>query len=116
MNNSPDQSLLGLNDCGCCEGAATATPVAVKNRPGLTAIAYRVGTHSRFKESMLADLSDHERQSLGRLRTRQDNDFSIALLDAWAMVADVLTFYQERIANEFYLRTASQRWSVLELA
>ena len=30
---------------------------------------------------------------------------SIALLDAWATVADVLTFYQERIANEGYLRT-----------
>ena len=29
-----------------------------------------------------------------------DDDFAIALLDAWATVADVLTFYQERIANE----------------
>ena len=35
-------------------------------------------------------------------------DFSIALLDAWSMAADVLTFYQERIANEAYLRTASR--------
>ena len=32
------------------------------------------------------------------------------------MVADVLTFYQERIANEGYLRTATERRSVLELA
>ena len=31
-------------------------------------------------------------------------------------VADVLTFYQERIANEGYLRTATERRSVLELA
>src|SRR5262249_38115846 len=36
--------------------------------------------------------------------------------DAWATVADVLTFYQERIANESYLRTATERLSALELA
>ena len=33
-----------------------------------------------------------------------------------ACVADVLTFYQERIANEGFLRTATERRSVLELA
>ena len=32
------------------------------------------------------------------------------------MVADVLTFYQERLANESFLRTASERRSILELA
>jgi hypothetical protein len=37
-------------------------------------------------------------------------------LDAWATVADVLTFYQERIANEGYLRTATERRSIVELA
>src|SRR6185312_3422638 len=47
---------------------------------------------------------------------REDNDFTIALLDAWSVVSDVLTFYQERIANESYLGTATERLSVLELA
>jgi hypothetical protein len=32
------------------------------------------------------------------------------------MMADVLTFYQERIANENYLRTATQRNSIVQLA
>jgi hypothetical protein len=50
------------------------------------------------------------------LTTRDSGDPSIALLDAWATVADVLTFYQERIANEGYLRMATERRSVLELA
>ena len=53
---------------------------------------------------------------LKRLTTREPGDPSIALLDAWAMLADVLTFYQERIANEGYLTTATERRSVLELA
>src|SRR5260370_12784645 len=50
------------------------------------------------------------------LSTRAYDDPSIALLDAWATVADVVTFYEERIANEGYLRTATERRSILELA
>jgi len=42
--------------CGCCQGAGPA-PVALANRPGLSALAYRVGTHARFKASMLAEIS-----------------------------------------------------------
>ncbi len=55
-------------------------------------------------------------QPLSALTTRSLDDPAIALLDAWAVVADVLTFYQERIANEGYLRTAIERRSILELA
>jgi hypothetical protein len=51
-----------------------------------------------------------------KLTTRDTGDPSIALLDAWATVADVLTFYQERITNEGYLRTATERRSIIELA
>ena len=50
------------------------------------------------------------------MQTREDDDFSIALLDAWATVADVLMFYQERVANESYMRTATERFSLIELA
>jgi predicted phage baseplate assembly protein len=109
-------SRRGLNDCDCGAGLTAQTPAEVKNRPGLSAIAYRVGIHSQFKHSMLARLSAGELASLAQLQTRADDDFSIALLDAWATVADVLTFYQERIANESYLRTATERRSLLELA
>jgi hypothetical protein len=110
-------AVSGLTSkCGCCRGLAAETPATVLNRSGLSAIAYRVGTHAQFKRSMLAGLSTSERTALAGLRTRDDDDFSIALLDAWAMVADVLTFYQERLANESYLRTATERRSILELA
>jgi hypothetical protein len=53
---------------------------------------------------------------LTALTTRATDDPAIAILDAWAVVADVLTFYQERIANECFLYTATERRSVLELA
>lgn len=105
-----------LNDCKCCQGVAAQTPAEVTNRPGLSAVAYRVGTHSQFMHSLLAALSDPARPALQGLKTRDDDDPSIALLDAAATMADVLTFYQERFANESYLRTATERRSLLELA
>lgn len=105
-----------LSDCGCCKGISAETPAELQNRPGLSAIAYRVGTHSQFRETLHARLSGSGQPALAGLTTRDNDDFSIALLDAWAMVGDVLTFYQERIANEAYLRTATERLSVLELA
>ena len=53
---------------------------------------------------------------LRALTTRRPDDPAIALLDAWAVVGDVLTFYQERFANEGYLRPATERLSVMNLA
>src|SRR5882724_2737915 len=116
--------------CGCCEGVEKITPVEIFNRPGLPALFYRMGTHSTLFETMQASLAGWKLSlpgpdpskppvvtyPLNALTTRDSSDPSIALLDAWAVVGDVLTFYQERIANEGFLRTALHRCSVLELA
>jgi hypothetical protein len=116
--------------CGCCEGVDIVTPEPLFNRPGLDALVYRVGTHAAFLDTMLARLSSlsidvaaaNDPTQLQRvfplrdLTTRDPGDLSIALLDGWAVIADVLTFYQERIANEGFLRTAIERRSILELA
>jgi hypothetical protein len=116
MSLSLDATLRALHDCGCCEGLSAETPVRHENRPGLTAIAYRAGTHALFKESLLSRLTTLPLSSLRALTARDDDDFSVALLDAWAVVCDVLTFYQERIANENYLRTATELVSAVALA
>jgi predicted phage baseplate assembly protein len=104
------------NDCGCCEGVSVTTPALVSNRPGLPSIAYRVGTHQQFFESMLAGLSRSSLPAIRGLTTRDRSDFTIAFLDACAALGDVLTFYEERAANETYLRTATERLSIRELA
>ena len=106
----------GGQPCGGCAGAAQVTPEAIANRPALASIAYRAGRYATFKASMLAALSDPAFHALAPLRTRDTADFSIALLDAWAVALDILTFYQERFANEAYLRTAADQRSVFELA
>jgi hypothetical protein len=74
----------------CCEGLQRYTPVEIANRSGLSAIIYRAGTQARFKATMLAALSSGEREELRDLMTRDDDDFSIALIDAWSSVLDVL--------------------------
>jgi len=96
-------------DCGC--DVETAAPV--DNRPGLDALAYRVGTHAQFLATMRARLSTLP--ALATLTTRRPDDPALALLDAAATVADVLTFYQERIANEGFLRSATEDRSIREL-
>jgi hypothetical protein len=102
--------------CGCCSGTSAETPARIGNAPGLSKIDYRVGRHATFKESMLANLSDRSVPALAGLGARTDDDPTIALIDGAAVMADVLTFYQERIANEAFLRTATERRSALELA
>lgn len=115
--------------CGCCEGTRKVTPVSTANRPGLDSLIYRIGTHGAFFETMKARLGNMAVEAPGvdgqtietfyplqSLTTRDTHDPSIALLDGWASVGDVLTFYQGRIANEGYLRTATERRSILELA
>ncbi|VVB95195.1 Uncharacterised protein [uncultured archaeon] len=106
-----------LDTCGCWERKESLNEH--HNRPGLPAIDYRIGTHSTFLRRMLLSLSLNiikDGPTLARLTTRSPDDPAIAMLDAWATAADVLTFYQERIANEGYLRTATERRSVLELS
>ena len=114
MNGSCDTPEEQL--CGCCQGLGSETPEPISNRPGLSQIRYRVGTHATFKASLLAALSDSNLPALAPLRTRDGSDFSIALLDAWAVALDILTFYQERLANEAYLGTAVDAASVMSLA
>lgn len=116
--------------CNCCTGIQIITPQMEANPPGMSSLKYRAGDYSTFFETMLARLSTlrldiatiedpgalQTLNPLKRLTTREPSDFSINLLDAWAIVSDVLTFYQERVANEGYLGTAVERRSLLELA
>ena len=117
-----NDATASLDDCGCCKGLQE--PPAVDNAPGLPALRYRVDTQPGFYARMLQSLplvpSDPSEpdapRPLAALLTRASDDPTVALVDAAACVADVLTFYQERIANEGFLRTATERLSVLELA
>ena len=99
------------DDCGCC--ATPPTPAATENRPGLSAVVYRPGTFATFREAIIEQLS--HTPALTALTARGLDDYTITTIELWSAVADVLAFYEERIANEAFLRTALYRDSVLRL-
>src|SRR5262245_5412413 len=83
------------------------------NAPGQPALNYNLG-FTKTLRNMLARLS--REAQLNQLNLDAYEDWSIALLHSWAVVLDVLAFYQERIINEGYLGTATEQRSVIELA
>lgn len=105
----------GFEDCGCCNGVLASTPQIGGNRIGLSSISYRIGDQAQFRASLIAGLNTATLPALAGLRTREASDFTIGLIDAFACAADVLTFYQERIAQESFLRTATERVSMQEM-
>ena len=116
-------------------------PPYLKNPAGLDELTYRIGTYDTWVELMIHALMEWEYFPLAtgstevsseatfmsrrllpssstrriRLNLSEEDNWILGLLNAWATVGDVLTFYQERLLNEGYLRTARQPLSVHEL-
>ena len=87
------------------------------NRPGQRTLSWRTAPHARAMDRMRERLDADGRSLPLRSLARQGTDEpSVALLDAWAVVADVVSFYTERIAQEGFLRTANERESVRQHA
>ena len=82
-------------------------PVVISNPPGLGTISYRVGDYTSFREALLQNLPG-ETELQGWRPTDNSGDLALQLLEWWAYLADILTFYNERIANNSYLGTAVQ--------
>lgn len=106
-------------------GAVDRSEKRPDNRPGLPSIAYRIGTQPEFFKRMQWRTSrecvvDFETKTarfpLAALRARALSDPTIALFDGFAATLDVLSFYSERVANEGYVGTATQRRSLIEMA
>jgi hypothetical protein len=99
----------------CCDAIEVETPRAPRNRPALSAIEYRPGRYADYVASQHARLTGAARPALALLGARDTDDFSIALIDGWACTLEVLSFYQDRLANEAFLGTALERRSIVEL-
>ena len=99
---------------GCCDPIELPPPAPVLpfNPPGRTALAYRIGTFTSFRRAMLDALA----KSGTPWQESSSPDYQIAIVELWAYLADILTFYQERIVNEAFVGTATQRDSLVRLA
>jgi predicted phage baseplate assembly protein len=113
-------------DCGCCGqqrsaccGQQQSCGCNTSNPPGLSTINYHNGAYPLTLGRMRARLSSADLPALRALTARSMNesiDPALALLDGWACLSEVLSFYNERLINESYLRTCTERRSALELA
>lgn len=101
--SSPPSSPPGSPAQAACPCEATQDPRVVTNTPGLNAISYRADDFTGFRRALLTPLDGE--QSLGPWRPAP-GDLGLQMIEWWAYLADILTFYNERIANESYLGTA----------
>ena len=94
-----------------------ANPDPITNLPGLPQIAYRAGDFNSFRRALLTPLlADPGQPPLEQALTTWQSgvgadpsvvDLAVMMVEWWAYLSDILTFYNERIANEDYLRTAA---------
>lgn len=99
---------------GCCDDIPLLTEVW--HRAGLSSLPKRAGDHAAFLSAMLARLSAADFPALRDLRVRTPEDPAIALLDAAAAMADIVTFNAMLARSEHFLRTAGERRSLVALA
>ncbi|RNG19594.1 putative baseplate assembly protein [Streptomyces botrytidirepellens] len=104
--------MSGGCTCGCGGHDESRAPDALYNPPGRTALDYRVGEYGSFLAAMLDRLASPAYPALRGLTVRTPDDPAVGLLDAWAVLGDLLTFHSERIADEGYVRTANEHRSL----
>jgi predicted phage baseplate assembly protein len=101
--------------CGCDPLRPAEADVA--NPPGQDSLRWRVAPHSqalaRMRAALGSDATPPGPRALARHGTEEP---VVALLDAWALVTDTVSFYTERIAQEGFLRTATELESLRMLA
>ncbi len=107
MSTGPPQPSTSPCPCGTPQD-----PQVVYNPPGLATIAYRVDDFGGFRRALLEPLSGEV--ALAGWRPTS-GDLGLQILEWWAYLGDILTFYNERIANESYLRAAELPASVAGL-
>lgn len=71
---------------------------------------------SRDYRAILNSLLDNIQYFAPEWKSRDANDFGIILLELYAYMGDLMSYYIDRSANEAFLDTASQRDSVVRLA
>jgi len=74
-------------------------------------IDYLTKDYAGFRQGMLNQIP----LLLPNWTDRSEADFGVVLIELFAYVSDILSYYQDRVANEAYLGTATQRRSVAEL-
>jgi baseplate J-like protein len=81
--------------------------IAIKD--GRQVIDYLARDYNSFRQALL----DLIPAKLPEWTDRSEADFGIVLIELFAYMGDILSYYQDRIANEAFLTTAQERRSVI---
>ncbi len=81
----------------------------IKVKDGQRVIDYLARDYESFRQAMI----DLIPQKLPEWTDRSEADFGIVLIELFAYMADILSYYQDRIANESFLATAQERRSII---
>ncbi|MFD7438879.1 putative baseplate assembly protein [Streptomyces sp. NPDC059861] len=101
---------------GACGGHdERLAPAPPHNPPGRTALDVRVAEYGSFLAALRDRLASPAYPALRGLTVRTADDPAIGLLDATAVLGDLLAFHTERIADEAYVRTANEHRSLVLL-
>ncbi|MGB8508489.1 MAG: baseplate J/gp47 family protein [Pyrinomonadaceae bacterium] len=79
-------------------------------RENRQAIDYMARDYNSFRQA-LVDLIPAK---IPEWTDRSEADFGIALIELFSYMADILSYYQDRVANESFLSTAQERGSIIE--
>lgn len=102
-------------------------PAPLNIGAGLNKLPRQIATFHDFRRALLKDIKTSEVElidtnnvlvkiiPLAGWRARDKDDFGIMLLEMWAYICDSLSFYDEVLANESYLRTSFLRPNLRKL-
>src|SRR5262249_23078051 len=88
-------------------------PQTIVNPPGRNHVVYRVGDFVSFRHALLLSLPDEI--ELSNWKPSATDDLAVKMIEWWAYLSDILTFYNQRIAIQDYLRTGDLPESVRRL-
>lgn len=101
--------MSGNSTCGCDGPEYPNIPV---NPAGAPRVAYRSGDFNSIRRALLLP---REEKALDLWRPGFQQDFGVLLVEFWAYLGDILTFYNEEYINEHYLTTAVREENVRRL-
>jgi hypothetical protein len=96
-----------------CQCDRREFPPRLEIAAGLSDLPRQIAGFPEFREAMLALIPS--KAPLAGWRARGDDDFGVMLIEMWAYVCDVISFYDKVTADESYVRTAKLRPSVRRL-
>ena len=115
-------SACGTLSQAICPCGLATHPALITNAPGLATISYRPGDYSSFRHALLlpcpgeTQLTQTDGTQVTQIwRPGAQGDLAVQMIEWWAYLCDILTFYNERIANQDYLGTADLPESVNRL-